>query len=161
MPTPTYIQLNTITLAQSTASVTLDNIPQSYRDLVLVIGGSASTSTNIQIRFNNDSNNNYSYVAMYTNGSSISRFDEANISSITQLALTTSSSETITQIMDYSAIDKHKTLLIRMGSGAAFVQNTTGRWASVSGITSMTLSPTTGGTNFNTGTTFSIFGIAA
>ena len=118
-------------------------------------------ATNVQVRFNGDSGNNYFYVAMFGNGSTTSSFAESNISSISQLALTTASSNTLTQIMDYSATDKHKTVLMRSNSGNSFVQATAGRWGSTSAITSFVLSPTTGGATFNTGTVFSLYGVIA
>jgi len=161
LPTPTYTPLANITLGSSASSVSFSSIPASFRDLVLVIDGTASVSTNVQVRFNGDSNNNYLYVAMYGNGSTTSSFAESNISSITQLALANYSSNTLTQIMDYSATDKHKTVLIRSNGGNGFVQATAGRWGSTSAITSMVLTSSGSGATFNSGSNFALYGIAS
>jgi hypothetical protein len=161
MPIQTYKPLATVTLASSASSVTFSNIPATYRDLILVLSGSASSGTNVQIRFNGDSANNYAYVAMFGNGSTTSSFTEGGISAITQLGLTTGISNNIVQVMDYSATDKHKTALLRSNGASSFVQATAGRWASTSAITSMALAPVTGGVTFNSGTTFNLFGVIA
>jgi len=140
-----YVALATNVIASSTSTVTFAGIPTSgYRDLVLVIDGTATSSSNILFRFNGDSGNNYSYAAMFGNGSSQSSFAEANISSITQAGLNTTISGCSIQIMDYSATDKHKSVFIQIYSQGA-VQTTAARWASTSAINSLTLSPTTGG----------------
>jgi hypothetical protein len=75
-------------------------------------------------------------------------------------ANTTNTTFSTTQIMDYSATDKHKTTLSR-GSGAginaiAFA----GRWANTAAVTTVSV-VYPGGGQFTVGSTFSLYGIEA
>jgi hypothetical protein len=64
----------------------------------------------------------------------------------------------IAQVMDFSATDKHKTYISRENMGAGQVVAWSGRWASTSVVTSVGLACV--GFSFNSGSTFSLFGIA-
>jgi hypothetical protein len=155
--TDTYTPLATVTLGGTASSVTFSSIPATYRDLVLVVAGTASTLVNVGIRFNGDTGSNYSVVTMVGNGSA------ASSSSFTDsfgLAgqLSTVQGNFITQIMDYSATDKHKTHLGRSNLSASSVQGYASRWADTAAITSFAVS--NAGT-FSTGTTFNLYGIAS
>jgi hypothetical protein len=61
--------------------------------------------------------------------------------------------------MDYSATDKHKTVLIRQNSVADSAFAMGARWANTAAITSIQLS--LGAATFSTGTTFALYGIAS
>jgi hypothetical protein len=65
----------------------------------------------------------------------------------------------VTQFFDYSATDKHKSALIRFGSGATLVGAYATRWADNSAVTSIELIGNTG--NFLAGSTLSLYGIAS
>jgi hypothetical protein len=64
------------------------------------------------------------------------------------------------QLFDYSAVDKHKTVLSRFGSANREVQATASRYSSTSAITSIRFFDILGQT-FQAGATFSLYGIAA
>jgi hypothetical protein len=70
----------------------------------------------------------------------------------------------IIQVMDYSATDKHKTVLVRANTNAPSVSGvvyaSAGRWASTSAVTSLVLLPEVG-PNFAIGSTFNLFGVIA
>jgi hypothetical protein len=70
----------------------------------------------------------------------------------------------IIQVMDYSATDKHKSVLVRANSDApsqnGVVAAVAGRWASTSAVTSVVLLPEVG-PNFASGSTFNLFGVIA
>ncbi len=69
-------------------------------------------------------------------------------------------SDAIAQIMDYSATDKHKTVLVRVGNvGNSEVGANAGRWASTAAITSVRVAPNDG--TFSSGSTFNLYGIVA
>lgn len=152
-----YVALAQVTLGSSASSVTFSNIPATYRDLVLVIAGTTSGDTNPRLRLNGDTGN-ASWVGMWGNGSSTT--SAANTDALLFGSLGTSQSNTILQIMDYSASDKHKTVLGRGNQGAGSVWAFAGRWASTTVVNSATIVPAIG-VNFNTGTTFNLFGIRA
>jgi hypothetical protein len=160
MPTPTYTPLATVTLGSSASSVTFSSIPGTYKDLVLVVNGKSGTGTetNLALRPNNDSGN-ANRVFMFSDGSSVSSgvFTEALF--IGTLPTSESSNTTsISNIMDYSATDKHKTILQR-SSRAVNVSAQALRWGSTSAITSIVLVVTT--QSIGAGTTLSLYGIVS
>ena len=63
MPTATYDLISNTTLSSAQASVTISSISGSYRDLVLVVEGVASSGDFYpRLRFNSDTGNNYNFV---------------------------------------------------------------------------------------------------
>lgn len=167
MPTNTYTALATVTLGGSDSEIIFGSIPATYRDLVLVIQarGTITTFTNVQVQFNSDTGSNYSTVAMYGTGSSAASYSEtATNITLEQIARSSDTSGVftpiITQVMDYSATDKHKTVLTRNSSTVSGnVVALASRWASTSAITSIRMFPFGG--SFATGSTFSLYGIAS
>jgi hypothetical protein len=161
VPISTYTPLANITLGSSAASVTFSSIT-SYRDYILVYDGTLSSADYVNIQFNADTGTNYNYVNMagYSGGAysnSVSNnnklglpYAEANQRTFGQIS-----------IFDASATDKHKSTLSRVSGYDAGLSTwaTAGRWASTSAITSIKIFPTTA--SFNTGTTFSLFGVSA
>lgn len=166
MPTPTYIPLATKTLTATAATVTFSSISQAYRDLVCVMQVGATLGASITATFNGDSGTNYSRVFMMGNGSTTTSsapaaapFFNFTANSYTDLALTTG---LIINVFDYSATDKHKTVLSRSDIASGTYPATTAsasRWASTAAVTSFTLG--TGGNTFSIGSTFTLYGIAS
>jgi hypothetical protein len=63
-------------------------------------------------------------------------------------------------IMDYSATDKHKTVLMRVGNTSYATTMAAGRWANTAAVTGVQFfSP--GGANFTAGSTFTLYGVSA
>jgi len=163
MPTPTYIPLQTITLGSAASSVTFASIPQTYRDLVLVAVALGSTTLQGRVRLNSDSGSNYSSVRMSGNGSSST---SASLASQTSGSISTIATATTggalqveLQIQDYSATDKHKTMLSRADQSATGAEAFAVRWASTSAVTSVQILTSTG--NWAVGGTFSLYAIEA
>lgn len=168
MPTNTYTALATITLTGTDTTIDFANIPSTYRDLVLVCQarGTISTFTNIQMQFNGITTSTYSTVAMYGigSGSGVSYSETTTNITLEQIARSTDTSgvftPVITQLMDYSATDKHKTVLTRNSSTvSAVVAALASRWASNDAINAIKLFPFGG--SFAIGSTFSLYGIAS
>jgi hypothetical protein len=159
MPTSTYVALATTTLASATATVTFSSIPATYRDLILVFEGkSSSTLENTYIQLNGDATaGNYPYVLMLGTGSSAI---SAAYTARTWGEADTTGGNMIYQFMDYSATDKHKTVLFRTNRSAGGVTAQAGRWANSSAITSIALQMGVS-QNFAVGSTFSLYGIEA
>ena len=160
----TYDLLDSVTLSSSAASVTFSSIDQSYRDLVLVCGNlGASTASNsyVFMRFNGSSATDYNRIVMDGNGSTTTSASWSSADSFQVLyALSTSNeSNSIYQIMDYSASDKHKSVLQRFNKASQFADAYAHRWASTSAITSLNLFLFSG--TFNAGSTFYLYGVAA
>jgi hypothetical protein len=165
MPKPTYVQINTITLAAATTSITFSNIPQNYRDLVLVYNGQFAFDTGGNIRLNSDSGSNYSNVIMRNNNDGVQSSFETGTAIYASWSSTTSGTrfQANLQIFDYSVTDKHKSTLLR-NAYVAFgnincVEAIAGRWGSTSAVTSATVSSGTNG--FSSGFTFTLYGIEA
>jgi len=158
-PVSTYVALQTVTLGANAASVTFSSIPATYRDLVIVINGKLDSLGGVamEITFNGDTTlSNYSTVQM-------SGFGGASTSSTTsntpEFIMHNSQGSNILQIMDYSATDKHKTLLVRDNAGR--VRAAAIRWANTSAITSIKIGDQPHAIDLFAGTVISIYGIEA
>ena len=159
MPTPTYTPLATVTLGGTASSVTFSSIPATYRDLILVISGTTSSDSSFFLQYNADTGSNYSQVLMSGNGSTASSFSGTSTGAEVGVVYGTLGN-TITQIIDYSATDKHKTALSRSNTAANIVFASATRWANTAAITSVRAYYQTAAT-WQTGTTFNLFGIAS
>ncbi len=160
MPTPTYTPLATVTLASTAATVTFSSIPATYRDLRIMIAGTTSAGVNTVLRFNGDTGNNYTGVLMSGNGSTATSGTYGAGSLLYFGALWTTVGNTYVDIMDYSATDKHKTILGRHSNAANEAGAHAGRWANTAAITSVTVLTASAAT-YSTGTTFSLYGVIA
>ena len=160
MPTSTYVALATTTLGASASSVTFSSIPASYRDLVLVVGGLASSQANFYLQFNNDTGTNYSWVNAVGYSSSAASGSSSSDNETGSAALIGSSQSTIlVNLLDYSATDKHKSLLLRSMGGTNEIRMGAARWANTAAINEIDISLNTG--TLSSGSTFSLFGIEA
>lgn len=161
MPTPTYTPLANITLGSSAASVIFSSINQGFRDLVLVINAWQTTPTGSNITLNGDSAGNYSNVRMSGTGSATSSASQTGWFGLKTYWTTAPSpgSNVIINFLDYSATDKHKTILTRSNDTVYGVEAWANRWASTAGVTSITIPA--GGDTWAAGSTFSLYGIAA
>jgi hypothetical protein len=144
-----------VTLGSSAASVTFSSIPATYRDLILVC--EYTNASNPLLRFNSDTGSNYSYVRMYGNGSSASSDNGSDTGFAIATGSATSGQTSIIQIMDYSATDKHKTVLIRNGLASTFVNASANRWANTAAITTVSFQVGT----YGAGSTFNLYGVIA
>ena len=154
----------TITLQQASSEVVFSGIPATYRDLILVgnVGTTATAFANGELQFNGDTGGNYSRVqAIGTNVNTAVSFGTSGETAIKAIIFSDDlvKGTNIFQIMDYSATDKHKTVLLRssiMPSGEDRVMMSAGRWASTAAITSLKVFPS--GASFSIGSTFSLYG---
>jgi hypothetical protein len=165
MPTPTYTALANTTLASAGTTITFSSISQDYEDLILIINGSFASDASYSFRFNSDTGSNYfSVYAQAVHGGTITSSTFTTTSMVLWAAnnvLANTNFTNIAQVMDYSITNKHKTVLNRNGgrqSASDYVSMAAGRWGNTSAITSITI---IGTANFNIGTTFSLYGIAA
>jgi hypothetical protein len=158
MPTPTYTLIDSTTLSVATDEVDFLTITQGFRDLVLVINGTVSSNSYIGAQFNSDDGSHYSGVRMYGDGSNdYSSTLSPNYAWFNDFF--TNPSTTIAQVIDYSASDKHKTVLVGQGSAGNVAGAVASRWANNAPITSMKIVCEAGKT-FSIGTTLNLYGIA-
>lgn len=158
------VALANLTLGSAQASVTFASIPtgSTYRDLRLVVNGATSAEGNIYIQVNGDTASNYSQVNMRGFGSSSTGSSSSTATTIqsnysTGLQTTSRAINTY-DFMDYAVTDKHKTILIRANHPDE-VDALAARWASTSAISSILIG--SGGGNFTTGSTFTLYGIVS
>jgi len=160
MATPTYEPIATITLSSSASSVTFSSIPQDYRDLVLVLTGSTTVTTNVDITINSDNASDYGVVTMEGDGSStFSNSNSDNNRLTVGVSFDTEQGSIILQFMDYSATDKHKTFLERFSNVNHGAMAAAFRYVNTSAITSVEIFTQSG--DFSTGSTLSLYGIEA
>lgn len=166
MPTNTYVALDKITVGSAVANVTFTSIPQGYTDLVLVANyGTTVAGNSIRIRVGNnsiDASANYSYTFMYGTGSSaISTGYAGDTSMYAGYASTTNIQNTqVINFPNYSNATTKKTILGRVNDPSSATVEVLGIWnaspVAINQIRVLTL-----GDNFASGTTFSLYGIAA
>lgn len=163
MPTMTYTPLATVTLGSSAASVTFSNIPATYRDLILNVNGTPTGGNPlVLVRFNSDTGTNYPQVYMWATTAAQSGTNAGSGHYITSTSVLAGARfDGNVSVMDYSATDKHKTVLSRSGyTNAASVQiaeSSATRWANTGAITSLAVVASVN--NFASGTTFNLYGV--
>ena len=161
MPTPTYDLLASNVLTSSASSVTFSSIPATYRDLIVVCTTKSTTTYHtVYIRFNSDTGSNYPTVRAF--GFTSAGSDSATYSFIdANLGIDAGNFQTtISNIMDYSATDKHKTVLSRANGTPNYVAMTASRWANTSAINSVNIFNATA-VNFDSGSSFYLYGIVS
>jgi hypothetical protein len=158
----TYTPIATQTLGSAAASVTFSSIPQGYTDLVLIANRSSSGLDNLSMQFNGDTGSNYSFTVLYGTGSTAGSYRGSNTNNpyLDFYASSSSSLPTpvIMNIQNYSNSTTYKTTLARGNAAATGVDATVMLWRNTSAITSILLK-CHDGSNFTTGSTFSIYGI--
>lgn len=156
-----YVPLANITVSVAAATITVSSISQSYRDLILVGSPIFTASGSTTFRFNNDSGSNYDAVLMVGNGSTVSSPTNpgTNIQTWNNPQSSSVVMQFVFQVMDYSATDKHKSVLMREDSAVGVTAATAARWASTSAVTTLTIASSN--LTFAAGSTFSLYGIAS
>jgi hypothetical protein len=165
MPTPTYDLIASNVLTSNTASLTINSIPGTYRDLIVVASVRASGNLIFRMQINGDTGSNYNWVSMQGDGSSASSTSDGSATS-TIIGNAANLSSTIftlhkVEIMDYSATNKHKTILSRSNDANDGVDAMAHRWASTSAITSLTFFVGGVGNTISSGSTFYIYGLVS
>lgn len=154
--------LASITLQEASASVSFSGIPQNYRDLILVSEMKTSSSTSsASVRFNG-ATSGYSIVLMRGNGSDAVSSTGGGVSDKLFVSYSTEPTATVAtnsifQMLDYSATDKHKTTLLRANNSADATEAIAGRYASTSPISLIEITMDSS-LFFAAGSTFNLYG---
>lgn len=160
MSSNTYVALDTKVLGTAAASVTFTSIPQGYTDLVVVFNGSTTSGNLVKVQFNGDTtDSNYSSTLMWGNGSSpsSSRYSVGWTFVIPDAG--NAMQNVLVNVMNYSNSTTYKTYLARANQPGASVTAAVGMWRNSAAITSLTLAVS--GNEFTTGSTFTLYGVAA
>jgi hypothetical protein len=159
----TYTPIASQTLGSSAATVTFSSLPQNYTDLILIVNETRSATSNIYIRFNNDTASNYSLTYIAGNGSAASSGRNSNLTNGYYFDAFGSSSTRgtgIINIMNYTNGATNKTAISRYSNTSSETIATVGLWRNTNPITSVTVF-LSGSTTFDSGSTFTIYGVAA
>lgn len=163
----TYVAIATQTLGSAATTVTFSSIPSTYTDLVLVVSAQGARNLfggDLNMQINSDTGSNYSITNLTGDGSSTA---SSRSTSQTSLSLggdigangTSIYTPTIIHLFNYSNTTTNKTVISRHNNATYRVVATVGLWRSTSAINAISL--TGNGFNFNAGSTFSLYGIAA
>ena len=167
MPTNTYVALDKVTVGTATPSITFSSINSGYTDLVIVIdatnsAGAGSNGWGTRLRFNGDTASNYSWTFVNGNGTTASSSRGSSVTSVLagwSNGGTTSSTQ-ILHVMNYANTTTYKTTIGRSANAAERTAGIVNLWRSTSAVTSITIFDE-GGNNWQTGSTFSLYGIAS
>lgn len=152
-----YVALATLTLTGTDTEIIFASIPATYRDLVIVTDATSDANSGLYLRFNGISTTTYSTVGAYGNGSQAISFSQT-LSFTNANFISSGRGTNIIQLMDYSATNKHKSVIARASYAGNQAQMAAARWASDSAINQINLFMD-GGRTFQSGSTFSLYGI--
>ena len=158
----TYEPIATQTLGSGAASVSFSSIPATYTDLILVIEGTSANDSNGQIQFNGDTSSNYSMTMLYGNGSAAGSTRTTSATNFLGFMDGTGAGgrgNGITHIMNYSNTAIYKTSLSRHQATSIMTRAVAGLWRSTAAINAIRIY--TDNSNFETGSTFTLYGIKA
>lgn len=153
----TYDSIATHTFSGSTNTLTFSSIPQTFTDLVFVCQMTAANNTELRIRYNGDTANNYSrFVVEYAN-TSTSTFYQGPHSAFYMLVRTDLTTN-ILHVMDYANTSYYTESLARFNNVNAVVGFQVMAWKQNAAVSSVTFY-TDDGSNFGSGGTISLYGI--
>jgi hypothetical protein len=159
----TYEPIATATASGSQATISFTSISGSYTDLVLVTQTSyGANGKSINMQFNSDTGANYSYTFLLGDGSAASSGRGTAITGVPFAFIATAGQVdvSIVSIQNYSNSTTYKTCLYRSNNAANRVQANVALWRSTSAITRIDVK-SNDGTNYSSGSTFTLYGIAA
>jgi hypothetical protein len=168
--TATYENIATTTLSTSASSVSFTSISSGFTDIVAVLSMKATSGSvsGVGMRFNNDTATNYSFTYLNGNGSTSVSARSSNTSGIsvgpTNFAITETAntfSPSVIHIQNYSNATTNKTAISRGNDAGNGVAATVGLWrkSPAEAINRIDFYMFAG--NFDTGSTFTLYGIKA
>jgi len=152
------------TLTSAAASITFSTISGAYTDLVLVVSAtwSGSSNSSFGFRLNSDSASNYSITQLYGDGSSAASGRNSNQSkAVIGQINPTEIGTTIFQFQNYSNSTTYKTTLSRSNVAGVITLAGVALWRNTAAITQIDLEYFDTAGTFDTGSTFSLYGIKA
>jgi hypothetical protein len=163
----TYTPIASQTLGSAAATVTFSSIPQNYTDLILVVDAGMSSGAGYpSFQLNGDTTDtNYSSTYIRGDGTDVAsgRYSGASgkYNILVDIKKTTPAAYIIINFQNYSNSATYKTVLSRMGDTASGTAATVAMWRDTNAINRITLKEATGGANWVTGSTFTLYGVTA
>jgi hypothetical protein len=168
----TYTLISSYAVTSNTSSYTFSSIPQTYTDLLLCYSArttlSPTTYGNLQLRFNGDNGNNYSFRMVYGNASSANSAETIPYSGIQWAYASTDGSTANTfgqgnwYIPNYTGSTAKTTLCnsVSEDNATLAIQSVVqGLWSGTQAITSITVSPSGGTSDLKQYSNFYLYGI--
>jgi len=162
----TYTPIATTTLGSAAVSYTFSSIPSTYTDLVVVAGitGISATGSALSIQLNGDTGTNYSSTGLYGDGTTAGSSRLSNVTLIQVgaqgVGTGTGVQTLIFNVMNYANTTTYKTVLGRWADASTGTTAAVGLWRSTAAINSIYIQ-VNGSKTFSSGTTFTLYGIAA
>ena len=150
------------------STITFSSIPATYSSLQIRFNVISATAADvIYMQFNGDTAANYRYHNLYGFNSTVVASAPANAQSNMRIfgvgygTVTTYPNVGIIDIIDYASTTKNKTVKTMSGADNNTAANSeidleSGLWMSTTAVSSLTIGS---GVNFNTGSTFALYGI--
>jgi hypothetical protein len=160
--TATYEKIATTTLGTAAATVTFSSISGSYTDIVLIIAGTNSASTDdVALQFNGDTSTNYSRTFVEGTGSAVAsgRNTSLNAAALGGYVASSANFNSIINIMNYSNTTTFKTQVSRGNDPTGNLYMTVGLWRNTAAITSILVKWYSSAGQYGVGTTFTLYGI--
>lgn len=165
----TYEPIATTTLGSSAASYTFSSIPSTYTDLILISQVQQASGPYAMVyQLNGDTGSNYSSTTLWGNGSSSGSFRQvsetylfAGYYSAPPTTAQGGNATYITQFMSYTNTSVKRSAISRGSSFANGVEEAALLWNNTAAINSITIKPSLTLGSFNTGCTFTLYGITA
>jgi len=174
MATNTMVALQTQVLGSSASSVTFTGISQAYTDLVIQYSTFFTTNgadRYVTMQVGNgsiDTGSHYSWTYLDTYGGTVNSGRTANaaftLTSYSANPTLTNPQTATLQLNNYSNTTTYKTILSRFGSVPSEVGAYVSNWRGMSGSSTEainTIKFNANGANFDAGSTFTLYGIAA
>lgn len=166
----THDKIATQRLTSNTSSVTFSNIPQGYTDLYISLhvkntGGAGYIVSWGGLQFNgNTTQSAYSATTMFsTSTNANASYQETQTGQLSMNVFRTDNNyygTSFLHINNYSSNVMNKTVLGLSGGTTYFIMPSVGLWSVLDPVTSITFVPE-GGTNFASGSVFTVYGIKA
>ncbi len=146
----------------SVANIEFTSIASTYTHLqIRLINLSSSAGTNLELRFNSDTGNNYDTHWLYGSGSSVIAGAATNLNYVWAAGAgsSTAPAGVVVDILDYGNTNKYKTVRTLGGydtNGGGYIYFTSGLWGNTNAITSLKI---TCNANFNQYSQVALYGI--
>lgn len=161
-----FESIATVNGTGSSGSVSFTSIPSTYTHLqIRCIMKNTTSSTNLYATFNSDSGANYSWHALYGQGSTVAAYNGTSTAYFYPGRYPTSTvasafGGTVIDILDYKDTNKYKTVRSLSGwdtNGSGEIWFASGNWRNTAAVSTITLNTDAG--NWATNTTFALYGI--
>ena len=160
-----YESIATVTVGSGgAANVEFTSIPATYTHLqVRVMALSGNAGTNLEVRFNSDTGNNYDTHWLYGNGATVTASGAANVSYSwgTGSGSSTAPAGVVIDVLDYANSNKYKTVRnlggFDVNGSGGYMYFTSGLWRNTNAITSLKIDLS--GTTFSQYSHFALYGI--